>query len=46
MLLRGIDETLQREHRLACSRATDEQARAVARESTMAQLIESPDARG
>jgi hypothetical protein len=45
MLLRRIDETLQRKHRLSGSRATDEQARAVARESSIAQLIETPDAR-
>jgi hypothetical protein len=45
VLLGRIDETLQRKHRLAGSRATDEQARAVARESAVAQLIETPDAR-
>jgi hypothetical protein len=45
MLPRSIDEALQRKHGLACSRATDEQARAVARKSTMAELIESLDAR-
>jgi hypothetical protein len=46
MLSRGIDEALQREHGFARTRATDEQARAVAREATVAQLIESFDAGG
>jgi hypothetical protein len=45
VLFRRIDETLQRKHRLTGSRATDEQARAVAGESTIAQLIEAADAR-
>ena len=43
--IHAIDQALQREHGLACARASDDQAGAVARQSALAQFIESLDAR-